>query len=110
MKIFVTGGAGFIGSALVKSLLEQNHEVIIFDNFSNNHEENISSLKNKGASIIRGDVTNYEDIVIALDNSDLVVHLAAQISVEESIKKPEVTHAINAGGTLNLLKHVLQIR
>ena len=104
MKIFVTGGAGFIGSALVKSLLEKNHEVIIFDNFSNSTEENISPLINKGSSLVRGDVTNYEDLAGSLDNCDLVVHLAAQISVEESIKKPEATHAINVDGTLNLLK------
>ena len=77
MKIFVTGGAGFIGSALVKSLLEKNHSVTIFDNFSNSSEENISNLLNKGATLVKGDVTNYDDLEKALSGSDLVVHLAA---------------------------------
>jgi len=53
---------------------------------------------------LKGDVTNYENLQKALNNCDLVVHLAAQISVEESIKKPELTHSINVGGTENLLK------
>jgi len=104
LKIFVTGGAGFIGSALVKSFLEKNYEVTIFDNFSNSSEENISHLLNKGVPLVKGDVTNYENLQQALNNFDLVVHLAAQIGVEESIKKPELTHSINVGGTENLLK------
>jgi len=104
LKICVTGGAGFIGSALVKSFLEKNYQVIIFDNFSNSSEENVSTLLNKGASLIKGDIRNFEDIEKALNDSDLVIHLAAQISVEESIKKPELTHSINVGGTENLLK------
>jgi len=104
LKIFVTGGAGFIGSALIKSFLEKNYEVTIFDNFSNSSEENISHLLNKGVSLVKGDVTNYENLQQALNNFDLVVHLAAQIGVEESIKKPELTHSINIGGTEKLLK------
>jgi len=104
LKICVTGGAGFIGSALVKSFLEKNYQVTIFDNFSNSSEEKISHLLNKGVLLIKGDVTNYENLQKALNNCDLVVHLAAQISVEESIKKPELTHSINVGGTENLLK------
>ena len=104
MKIFVTGGAGFIGSALVKSFLEKNYTVVIFDNFSNSSEENVSTLLNKGASLVKGDVRNFEDIKKALNDSDLVIHLAAQISVEESIKKPELTRSINVEGTKNLLR------
>ena len=104
MKICVTGGAGFIGSALVKSFLEKNYLITIFDNFSNSSEEKISHLLNNGITLIKGDVTSYENLQKALNNCDLVVHLAAQISVEESIKKPELTHSINVGGTENLLK------
>jgi len=104
MKFFITGGAGFIGTALIHSLLEKGHEVIIFDNFSNSSEEKISNFLNQGAILVKGDVTNYEDLEKALGGCDLVVHLAAQISVEESIKKPELTNKINVGGTQNLLK------
>jgi len=104
MKFFITGGVGFIGTALIDSLLEKDHDVIIFDNFSNSLEENISHFLNKGVSLVKGDVTNYENLQKALNNCDLVVHLAAQISVEESIKKPELTHSINVGGTENLLR------
>ncbi len=104
MKICVTGGAGFIGSALVKSFLEKNYLITIFDNFSNSSEEKISHLLNNGITLVKGDVTSYENLQKALNNCDLVVHLAAQISVEESIKKPELTHSINVGGTENLLR------
>jgi len=104
LKIFVTGGAGFIGSALVKSFLEKNYLVTIFDNFSNSSKEKISHLLSNGITLVKGDVTNYENLQKALNNCNLVVHLAAQISVEESIKKPELTHSINVGGTENLLR------
>ncbi len=104
MKICVTGGAGFIGSALVKSFLEKNHSVLILDNCSTSSEENVSTLLNKGASLVKGDVRNFEDIEKALNDYDLVIHLAAQISVEESIKKPELTRLINVEGTKNLLR------
>jgi len=104
LKVFVTGGAGFIGSALVKSLLEKNHLVTIFDNFSNSSEENVSTLLNKGTSLVKGDVRNFDDIEKALNDYDLVIHLAAQISVEESIKKPELTRSINVEGTKNMLR------
>jgi len=104
MKVFVTGGAGFIGSALVKSFLEKNYEVTIFDNFSNSSKHKISHLLKNGAFLIEGDITNYDSIEKTLDDCNIVIHLAAQISVEESIKKPELTRSINVEGTKNLLR------
>jgi len=104
MKVFVTGGAGFIGSALVKSFLEKNYEVTIFDNFSNSSKHKISHLLKNGAFLIEGNITNYDSIEKTLDDCNIVIHLAAQISVEESIKKPELTRSINVEGTKNLLR------
>ena len=104
MKVFVTGGAGFFGATLVASLLKKNYEVIIFDNFSNSLEEKISPLLAKGAKLVKGDITDYKSIENAMDDSDIVIHLAASINVEDSILNPEKTHRINVDGTINVLR------
>jgi len=103
LKIFVTGGAGFIGRYLVKSLLK-DHEVTIFDNFSNSSKDNISKLLEHKAVLVKGDITNFKDISSHLSGFDTVIHLAAKISVEESIIHPENTTHVNVDGTINLLR------
>jgi len=104
MKIFVTGGAGFVGSHLVRSLLAQNHDVTIFDNLSNSKKEKVSSLKEKGAQFILGDITNYGILSKSITKFDFVIHLAAKINVAESILSPDSFHAVNVTGTLNILR------
>ena len=95
MRFFVTGGAGFIGSSLVNSLLKDDHDVTIYDNFSNSSKEKISNLVDLGASVIEGDITNYLPLEKALTNFEIVVHLAAKIDVDESFLKPEETQNVN---------------
>jgi UDP-glucose 4-epimerase len=104
MRILVTGGAGFIGTYLVKSLLEQNHIVTIFDNFSNSKKSSILQLSELGVKIIEGDITNKEEISNAIKDQEIVIHLAAKISVDESIKNPQETIRVNVDGTVNVLK------
>ncbi len=103
MKILVTGGAGFIGKHLVKSLLENDDSVTIFDNFSNSTKDSISSLIDIGAKVIKGDITKPLDIQNAVKDQDVVIHLAAKISVSESIKNPVETFQVNVDGTKNVL-------
>ena len=103
MRILVTGGAGFIGRHLVKSLIERGNLVTIFDDFSNAEKNSVSFLMNMGAKIIKGDITKLEDIINATNEHDVVVHLAAKISVKESIKNPSETFHINVDGTRNVL-------
>ena len=103
MKILVTGGAGFIGKHLTKFLLEKDHSITIFDNFSNSTEESISSLIQKGVKVVKGDIRNEMEILDATKNCDIVVHLAAKISVSESINNPLETFQINVDGTKQVL-------
>jgi UDP-glucose 4-epimerase len=103
MKILVTGGAGFIGKYLVKSLLENNNTVTIFDNFSNSTKKSVEHLIKKGAKITEGDIIKSQDILDATKNQDIVIHLAAKISVIESIKNPLETFEVNVDGTINVI-------
>lgn len=103
MRIFVTGGAGFIGKHLVNSLIEKKHEITIFDNFSNSQKKSLIDFKSKLVNVIEGDITKLTDITNAINGQELVIHLAAKISVPESIKNPTETFQVNVEGTKNIL-------
>ncbi len=103
MRVLVTGGAGFIGKYLVKSLLKKGDSVTIFDNFSNSTKNSISFLVEKGVKVIEGDITKIQDLQNAIKDHDIVIHLAAKISVLESINNPSETFRINVDGTNNVL-------
>ncbi|MDC3254678.1 NAD-dependent epimerase/dehydratase family protein [Nitrosopumilus sp.] len=104
MNILVTGGAGFIGKHLVKSLMKNKKNVSILDNFSNSDKKLISLFKKDQIKIFEGDIRDNDDILEATKNQNIVIHLAAKISVEESIKNPTETFQINVEGTKNLLE------
>lgn len=99
MKFFITGGAGFIGSALVDYFAKDRH-VIVFDELKTNQKP--SFLKNHNVSIIKGDIRQ-KDLHDNLNDVDLVIHLAAKISVQESISNPQESFSVNVEGTKNLL-------
>ncbi|MGI0026446.1 MAG: NAD-dependent epimerase/dehydratase family protein [Nitrosopumilaceae archaeon] len=104
MKIFVTGGMGFIGHHLVSSLLQEKNKVTIYDNLKNSLNENVTLLKEQGAKFVKGDIDNYKLLLKSITGFDLTIHLAAEIDVQESIRFPEHTHQVNVTGTLNLLR------
>jgi UDP-glucose 4-epimerase len=103
LKILVTGGTGFIGKYLVESLLKNENIVTIFDNFSNSDKKNVSFFTDRKIRFFEGDITNFEDINKAVEEQDMVIHLAAKISVEESLKNPTETFRVNVDGTKNIL-------
>jgi len=102
LKIFVTGGAGFVGRSLIKSLIEKNHNVTIFDNLSNSSENAIKPFLDK-VDFVNGDITNYNDVSNSIKGSDVIIHLAAKINVQESIKSESIRR-VNVDGTKNLLE------
>jgi len=101
-KVLVTGGAGYIGSHAVDQLLARNHEVYVLDNFSRGHR----SLVHPGVTLIEGDISNESLVadVLKYREIDSVIHFAAFISVEESIRKPDLYYRNNFAGTVSLLK------
>ncbi|HAF07034.1 MAG: SDR family oxidoreductase [bacterium] len=102
-KILVTGGAGFIGSNLVKALLEDNNEVRVLDNFSTGKRENILPFLNR-IELVEGDIRSYHTVMLSLKDIDYVFHQAALPSVPRSINDPITTNDVNIVGTLNLLQ------
>ena len=109
--ILVTGGAGYIGSHCVMALLEQNNNVVIFDNLSTGHIETVETLKKYGpVEFQKGDLTNFDDINSVFKNYDIdkVVHFAAFSQVGESVVNPQKYYINNVCGTINLLRAMLE--
>jgi UDP-glucose 4-epimerase len=106
MNIFITGGSGFLGKHLSIFLIKQNHKVTIFDNFSNSNSEIFPT--NDKIKIIEGDILDYFKLSKSMQNMELVIHLAAQISVKNSIDNPKNTIRINVEGTQNILKSCME--
>lgn len=103
-KVLVTGGAGFIGSNLIDTLLKQNNKVICLDNFSTGKRENIDGyLSNSDFSLIEGDIRDLKTCLKAAEGVDIILHQAALGSVPRSIKDPITTNDVNIGGFLNML-------
>jgi len=109
--ILVTGGAGYIGSHLVKALLKQGNEVIVFDSLDTGHIETVEILKKHGnLKFIQGNLKNLDDIRGAFlrNKVEAVVHFAAFSQVGESVKNPQKYYYNNVYGTLNLLNAMLE--
>jgi nucleoside-diphosphate-sugar epimerase len=98
----VTGGAGFIGSHLVSHLLAQNYRVRVLDNLSTGSLANLEPY-GKQVEWVEDDIRNAVACRAACRDIDVVFHLAAFISVPQSVQDPIQSDAINTGGTLNLL-------
>jgi len=100
VKTLVTGGAGFIGSNLVRALVERGDEVRVLDNFSTGYRENLEGLD---VELVEGELRSYERVHAAVRGSELVFHLGAMGSVPRSVQDPLTSSAVNVEGTLNVL-------
>ena len=100
MRVFVTGGAGFIGIHLCKKLALL-HKVTVYDNFSNSNKENFPIVEN--VTLIVGDILNNSKLLDSMKNHDVVIHLAAKTDVVDSIHDPDNTFQTNVQGSQNVL-------
>ncbi len=105
----ITGGAGFIGSHIARLLVENGQKVIIFDNLLSGNLNNLEDIK-KNIVFINGSITNQADLEKLPKNIDYILHLAAQISVPQSVENPQETFFINTQGTLNILEFAKKIK
>jgi UDP-N-acetylglucosamine 4-epimerase len=103
-RVLVTGGAGFIGSNLIESLLNAGNQVVCLDNFSTGRRENLKGfIKNSDFRLIEGDIRNYSACESSIRNVDIVFHQAALPSVPRSIKDPVSSTDVNIGGFVKML-------
>ena len=100
MKILITGGAGFIGSHSADALLNAGHTVCILDNLLTGSRDNVPA----GAEFVHGDITDAKAAHAAVKGCAAILHLAALVSVPQSLSQPVETFQVNTVGTINLLE------
>jgi UDP-glucuronate 4-epimerase len=111
-KILITGGAGFIGSALARKLIERGDQVVIIDNFNDYYDPKLKEdrikaiLKGQKFKLYRGDIRDAKllDKIFKTEKLDKVMHLAAMAGVRYSLEQPLLYADVNVMGTLNLLE------
>jgi len=103
-RYVVTGGAGFIGSALVRALLERGDgEVRVIDNLLSGSEKNLAEVRDC-VELHKSDIRDYDAVAPIVQGADVVFHLAAIPSVPRSIHDPVPSHEVNINGTFNVLR------
>ena len=101
-RFLVTGGAGFIGSNIVRRLVSEGRNVTVLDNFSTGHRTNLSGIEDD-IRLVNGDLRDLAAVQTAVQGADYVLHQAALPSVQRSVDDPVESNANNVDGTLNLL-------
>lgn len=103
MKFVVTGGAGFIGSYVVKHLINSGHQIVVVDDFSRGRMENLTDFESK-IEFQKLDILDFDKLKKILSDSDGIFHQAALTSVPESFSQKEKYHDVNVIGTENIFK------
>jgi nucleoside-diphosphate-sugar epimerase len=101
-KALITGGAGFIGSHIADALVQQGFEVIILDNLSSGHVENLEAVKD-AVTFIKGDIQDEEALATAAAGCRVIFHQAAVVSVTKTVSEPVGSALVNDLGTLKVL-------
>lgn len=102
-KIFITGGAGFIGSTLIGKLVDQN-EIVAYDNLSRNSLQTKPWKDHKNLKVIVGDILDYASLARAMEGADIVVHCAAIAGIDTVVLNPVTTMRVNMVGSANVLE------
>ncbi|MDX1763785.1 MAG: SDR family NAD(P)-dependent oxidoreductase, partial [bacterium] len=110
MRVLITGGAGFIGSNLAERLIQDGHEVVIFDDLSTGRMENLSGIQNHPRlTFVEGTILDSTHLSETIEKLQIetISHQAARPSVARSVEDPLATNEVNVTGTLNVLKTAL---
>jgi len=107
MRVFITGGAGFIGSHLCDALISRGDEVTILDNLSTGSKENISHLEGK-MKLFQGDIRDQDLVESLVANSELVLHMAAALGVDKILENPIESISTNFYGSEIVLNSALK--
>jgi UDP-glucose 4-epimerase len=102
-RIFITGGAGFIGSSLIEKLIDEN-EIIVFDNLTHDALQGKPYARHKNLKCIQGDILDLSALKMAMQGSQIIVHAAAIAGIDTVIKSPVKTMRVNMLGTANVLE------
>ena len=108
-KVLITGGAGFIGSNLAQELVRQHYDVIILDHLNSGKIENIKEFGDR-VRLVNASITDYETINKYLSECNVVVHLAALVSVPKSFEEPSKTFEINTQASENIIHQCIDNR
>jgi len=102
MKIFITGGAGFIGSHVTNKILDAGHEVTVYDDLSKGYLEYVD----KRARFVKADLADFKTLMKAISGHDAVIHLAAESIIKASIDNPKTHLEKNINNAINLLEAI----
>ena len=102
-KIFMTGGAGFIGSSIIGRLVDHN-EIVIYDNLSRDSLKDAYYRDHRNIQIIQGDILDYDKLARSMKGANIIIHLAAVAGIDTVIKSPSRTMKVNMLGTANMLE------
>ncbi len=108
-KIFITGGAGFIGSHLTERLVAEGHQVAIFDNLHRNAIRYSEILNHPKVTFTQGDILDLPSLTKAMEGADVVMHLAAIAGVSNYYNFPAKTLKVNLIGTYNVLEAMVSL-
>ena len=104
MKVFITGGAGYVGTSLIPQLLAKDHTVIVYDNLLFGVNPILPFFRNPKFSFIKGDVRDLVALKKAVVSCDIIIHLAAIVGYPACRKNPDLAQTVNVTGTENVIK------
>ncbi len=107
-KIFITGGAGFIGSTLI-NLLKDHNEIVVYDKLERNSLQSKEYVNHKNITLIEGDILDAEKLKQAMKGADIIIHAAAIAGIDNTVKDPVRTMTVNVIGTYNVLEAAKEI-
>lgn len=107
-NIFITGGAGFIGSTLIERLIEKN-KVTVYDKLERNSLDSKEYASHKNLFLIEGDILDYEHLKESMQDADIIIHAAAIAGIDNTVQDPVRTMRVNVIGTYNVLEAAKEV-